>query len=90
MSTFRVTGPAVRLHERFTVMSGMPWLTPATTNRGPIMKSGCGREARKTWPWPGAGVTSAAHTAAAKATHDLIIWCSSAKVRLRRPASSRQ
>ncbi len=61
-----------RLHERLTVTCGMPWLTLATTKRGPIVKSGCGRDARKTWPWPGTGVVTAAQRAAATATHDLI------------------
>src|SRR5512138_893126 len=84
MSSFRVTGPVVRLHERFTVASAVPRLTFATTNRGPIKKSGCGREARKTWQWAGAGAASAAQTTAARATHDLIMRRSSAKVRLLR------
>src|SRR5262245_24343791 len=84
MSAFRVTGPDVRLQERFTVTSAVPWLTLATTNRGPIVKSGCGREARKTWQRAGAGAASAAQTTAARATHDLIMGRSSAKVRLLR------
>ena len=55
MSVLLVTGPVVRLQERFTVTVCWPGLTLATTKSGPIVKSGCGCEARKTWPWPGAG-----------------------------------
>ena len=48
MSVLLVTGPVVRLHERFTTTVGWPGVTFATTKSGPIVKSGCGCEARKT------------------------------------------
>ena len=79
MSALLVTGPVVRLHERLTVTCGMPGLTLATTKRGPIMKSGCGRDARNTWARPGAGVVTTAQRTAHSATQDLIMWPSSAK-----------
>src|SRR4030095_3659934 len=84
MSVLLVTGPVVRLHERFTVTFGWRGLTLATTKSGPIVKSGCGCEARKTWLWPGIGIATAAQRKAAMAGHDVIMSRSSAKVRLHR------
>src|SRR5580765_4830786 len=84
MSILLVTGPIVRLQERFTVTLCWPGLTLATTKSGPIVKSGCGCEARKTWLWPGVGIATAAQRKAAMAVHDLIMSRSSAKVRLHR------
>ena len=52
MSAARWPAGTVRLHEIVTgigVSSGRTW---ATTNSGPIAKSGCGREARNTCAWP--------------------------------------
>src|SRR4030095_15536841 len=82
MSALRTPGLTVSLNERVTVTGARPGLTLATTKRGPIRNSGCGREARNTWPWPAVG--AAAQRNAAIATHDLIMPHSSAKVRLRR------
>src|SRR5882724_12494946 len=84
MSTFRGAGPVVRLHERFTVTGPGPGLTLATTKRGPTRNSGCGLEARNTWPWLRAGTAIVTQRTAARATHEFIMERSSAKVRLRR------
>src|SRR2546425_7722366 len=55
MSAARWPGSGVRLHATVKVTGPRSGPTLATTNSGPIRKSGCGREARNTWAGPGAG-----------------------------------
>jgi hypothetical protein len=55
MSDARRPGCGVRLHEIVTVTGPRSGRTLTTTKSGPIAKSGCGREARKTWASAAAG-----------------------------------
>ena len=55
MSTARLPGGAVRLHEIVTEIGPRSGRTLATTNSGPIANSGCGRAARNTCGVAGQG-----------------------------------
>src|SRR5262245_57115437 len=58
MSSAPRPGDGVKLHETFTVTEPRSGLTLATTKSGPIEKSGCGRDARKTWADASTGVAT--------------------------------